>query len=133
MVDHLTPQKRSETMSKIRGKDTTPEMEVRRLVHSMGYRYRLHRTDLPGKPDLTFPSLKKIIFVHGCFWHMHKCKRLPKSNTRYWKTKLEENARRDRRVRYQLKKLGWDVLVVWECLTKNPQKLQKRLEKFLSE
>ncbi len=133
MVDHLTRQKRSEAMSKVKGKDTSPEMRVRRLVHKMGYRYRLHRKDLPGKPDLVFPRLGKVIFVHGCFWHMHSCRRLPNSNVEYWKAKFEENKKRDRRVRRQLRRLGWEVLVVWECWTKRPKRLQDRLNQFLSE
>ena len=119
-------------MSKVHSKDTTPEMKVRRMVHSMGYRYSLHRSDLPGKPDLVFRRLKKVIFVHGCFWHMHLCKELPKSNLEYWKPKLEDNVKRDRKVRRELKKLGWDVLVVWECWTKKPETLHRRLAKFLS-
>lgn len=133
MVDHLTPEKRSECMSKVRGKDTTPEMKVRRMVHAMGYRYRLHIKDIPGKPDLVFPRLRKAIFVHGCFWHMHSCKRLPESNLDYWKPKFEENKKRDRRNLRKLKRLGWEVLTVWECWTKRPEFLQKKLERFLNE
>ncbi len=133
MIDHLTPKQRSAAMAKVRGKDTTPEMKVRRLVHSMGYRYRLHRKDLPGKPDMVFPRLRKIVFVHGCFWHMHRCKRLPVTKQDYWKPKFEENKKRDQRNRRQLRRLGWDVFVVWECWTKKPATLKPRLERFLSE
>lgn len=120
-------------MAAVHGKNTTPEMRVRRMVHRMGYRYSLHRSDLPGKPDMVFPRLGKVVFVHGCFWHMHRCKRLPKSNRTYWQSKFEENVRRDRRCRRQLRKLSWDVLVVWECWTKKPLWLEARLQKFLSE
>lgn len=132
MVDHLTPEKRSEAMSRVRGKDTTPEMKVRRMVHGMGYRFRLHPKDLPGKPDLVFPRLGRVIFVHGCFWHMHRCRRPPKSRVGYWNAKFEENKKRDRRVRRQLRALGWDVLVVWECWTKQSERLEQRLKQFLA-
>ena len=120
MVDTLTKAERSERMSRVRGKDTKPELIVRRLVHGMGYRYRLHRRDLPGTPDLVLPSRKKAIFIHGCFWHRHpdpacKLARLPKSRLDFWKPKLEGNRRRDRENQARLRKLGWDVLVVWEC------------------
>lgn len=131
MTDHLTPAQRSSAMSRVRGKDTTPELKVRRLLHSLGYRFRLHRKDLPGKPDIVLPKYKKVIFVHGCFWHLHRCKELPKSNIDYWKEKLDENKRRDRRNRNRLKKIGWDVLVVWECWTKDKDKLTKKLLSFL--
>ena len=121
-------------MARIRGKDTKPELAVRRMVHAMGYRYRLHRRDLPGKPDMTLSGRRKIIFVHGCFWHRHKGCRLasmPKSRKKYWKTKLEGNRLRDQRNRYALKRMGWDVLVVWECQIKNSAALEKRIKKFL--
>ena len=121
-------------MARIRGKDTKPELAVRRMVHAMGYRYRLHRRDLPGKPDMTLSGRRKIIFVHGCFWHRHKGCRLasmPKSRKKYWKTKLEGNRLRDRRNRYALKRMGWDVLVVWECQIRNSAALEKRIKKFL--
>lgn len=112
-----------------------PEMFVRRLVYGMGYRYRLHRSDLPGKPDIVFLSRKKIIFVHGCFWHQHtKCKdgHLPKSNINYWRPKLERNLQRDRDVLRDLKELGWDVLIVWECETKDKETLAAKINQFLS-
>ncbi len=107
-------------MSGIRSKGMKPEMTVRRLLHSMGYRYRLHRRDLPGKPDLVFPGRRKVIFVHGCFWHQHadpSCKivRRPKSNREYWLPKLEQNVIRDAENRARLEELGWQVLVIWEC------------------
>ncbi len=137
MVDKLTPEERSRNMGKIRSKDTSPEMVVRKLVHRLGYRYRLHRKDLPGKPDLTFPSKKKIIFVHGCFWHQHQassCKiaRLPKSKTDYWIPKLQRNVERDIQHRKALKKMGWDSLVIWECETYKTKRLENRIGKFLS-
>src|SRR5437016_10732119 len=106
-------------MSRIRSKDTKPELLVRRLIHTLGYRYRLHRRDLPGVPDLVFPSRRAVIFVHGCFWHRHKrCKggaRAPKSRLKYWKPKLEGNSVRDARNRKSLLRNGWRVLVIWEC------------------
>lgn len=138
MADTLTPKERSERMSRVRGKDTKPEMIVRRLVHSMGYRYRLHRRDLPGTPDLVFPRLKKVIFVHGCFWHRHpdpNCKlaRMPKSRLSFWKPKLEGNRERDLRHQKELAKLGWNVLILWECETQDMVVLKKKITKYLWE
>lgn len=121
-------------MRAIKSKGMKPEMIVRRLVHSRGYRYRLHRKNLPGTPDLVFPGRKKVIFVHGCFWHQHKdCKisRVPKSNQDYWIPKLEKNKARDQEHQYSLKKLGWDVLVLWECELKELEKIGKRVKGFL--
>ncbi len=136
-MDTLTIPERSERMSRIRSADTKPEMRVRRLVHQMGFRYRLHRTDLPGNPDLVFPGSRKIIFVHGCFWHRHDqyCKytRWPKSKLDFWKPKLEHNHERDRIVRRQLRKLGWRVLVIWECQLKNVDSLAGRIGTFLKD
>lgn len=132
MVDHLTKQRRSEAMATVQTQDTPPELQVRRLIHSKGYRFSLHRKDLPGRPDIVLPRLNKIIFVHGCFWHRHSCRRLPKSNLDYWQPKLEENARRDRRNMRKLKKMGWEVFVVWECWTKRPEYLEKKLATFLA-
>lgn len=136
-MDKLSPSRRSENMRAIRSKDMNPEMAVRRLVHRMGYRYRLHRKDLPGKPDLVFVSRRKIIFVHGCFWHQHRKKtcvdaRIPKSNRDYWEPKLARNVQRDTQNRRKLRSLGWDVLVVWECETKNRERLERRLQTFLA-
>lgn len=127
---------RSENMRRIRSKDTAPEMTVRRLVHSMGYRYRLHRKDLPGKPDMVFPSSRAVIFVHGCFWHQHTdpaCKdaRPPKSNLAYWQPKLERNRVRDAENRMALETQGWRVLVIWECETKDETVLTKKVMDFL--
>ena len=136
-MDSLTPEKRSENMANIRAKGMKPEMLVRSLIHSMGYRYRLHRKDLPGKPDLVFGSRKKVIFVHGCFWHQHSkkdCKivRKPKSNRDYWLPKLEKNAKRDHEHIKALENSGWTVFIVWECEIKNYEWLTKRLRDFLT-
>jgi DNA mismatch endonuclease (patch repair protein) len=136
-LDKLTPKRRSENMRRIRSKGMKPEMAVRRIVHKMGYRFRLHGRDLPGQPDLVFPSRLKVVFVHGCFWHQHpsrSCKivRLPKSNLRYWKPKLARNVERDYHNQAELRVLGWQVLTVWECSLKNEQYLAKRLGEFLN-
>ena len=125
---------RSALMRRIRGRDTTPERTVRRAAHALGYRFRLHRRDLPGTPDLIFPRLRKVLFVHGCFWHRHKgCSRTtwPKTRALYWRKKFEENVGRDRRNIAELKALGWDVLVVWECETFDWSKLLALLSEFL--
>ncbi len=136
MSDTLSPEARSERMSRVRGKDTKPEMAVRRMVHAMGYRYRLHRRDLPGIPDLVFRPLKKVIFVHGCFWHRHpdpKCKlaRMPKSRLDFWRPKLEGNRLRDEAVQADLQGLGWRVMVVWECKIGHKEQLENDIRKFL--
>ncbi len=134
-MDPLTPTQRSERMSRVRHKDTKPEMVVRRLTHSLGYRYRLHRRDLPGQPDVVFPSRRKIILVHGCFWHQHGCPiyRYPKSRLEFWAPKLERNVRRDRENQARLRELGWEVLVVWECQAKrkDTSDLAAQLQAFL--
>lgn len=133
MVDNRTPESRSALMSRIRGRNTAPEMIVRRLLHSLGYRFRLHRGDLPGTPDIVFPSRRKIVFVHGCFWHAHGCRigRPPKSRPEFWLPKLERNRAKDDRNRRQLRALGWSVLTVWQCQTKAEEKLRQRLISFL--
>jgi DNA mismatch endonuclease (patch repair protein) len=138
MVDTLTRKERSDRMSRIRGKDTRPEVIVRRLVHGMGYRYRLHRRNLPGTPDLVFPGRKKVIFIHGCFWHRHsnpRCKlaRLPKSRLDFWRPKLNANRRRDMRNQSKLRDLGWKIFVVWECEIGDKEQLENRLDAFLGE
>ena len=133
-LDPLTKEERSERMSRVRACDTKPEVLVRRLVFSMGYRYRLHRKDLPGKPDLVFSSRRKIVFVHGCFWHRHNCpngNRLPKTRLEFWKPKLETNRHRDSVNRRRLRGLGWDVLTVWECETRDTAPLAAKLRRFL--
>lgn len=138
MADTLTAAERSELMGRVRSKDTQPELAVRRLLHRMGYRYRLHRKDLPGHPDLVFPGPRKVLFVHGCFWHQHpnpECKiaRLPKSRQEFWRPKLEGNRRRDLRQQEALLDLGWRFLVVWECETWDLPGLAEKLSLFLTE
>lgn len=133
VTDTLTQTQRSEQMARVRHKDTKPELAVRRLVHSLGYRFRLHRSDLPGKPDLVFPGRGKVIFVHGCFWHRHNgCPntRLPKSRLDFWRPKLEANKLRDTKHKRKLTKLGWKYLVVWECEVGKPQ-IVDRIVRFL--
>ncbi len=135
-MDTLTPVERGKRMSLIRSKNTKPEMRVRKLVHAMGYRYRLHGKDLPGKPDMVFKSRRKVIFVHGCFWHRHpdpNCKlaRLPKSRKEFWGPKLSGNRERDERANQALQQAGWDVLVVWECESANLEQLENTLRAFL--
>ena len=136
-MDTLSPNERSALMSRIRAKDTKPELTVRRLVHGLGYRYRLHRRGLPGTPDLVFTPRRKVIFVHGCFWHLHpdpNCKRvrMPKSRIDFWKPKLEGNRERDLRNQAALSEAGWDILVVWECeITGDCEALAERLVDFL--
>lgn len=126
---------RSANMRAIRSKDMRPELAVRSLVHKLGYRFRLHRKDLPGKPDLVFPSRRKVIFVHGCFWHAHDCKisHAPKSNLQYWGPKLERNRARDEKNIGTLRADGWKTMVIWECDLKDLAALQSRLEGFLVE
>ena len=134
MADVLTPAQRSFNMSRIRSRNTRPELIVRSMVHGMGFRYRLHKKDLPGKPDLVLVRHRKIIEVHGCFFHMHKCRYgrvVPKTNADFWKTKRLSNAERDRRNKKELEANGWQVLVVWECETKRVDSLNKRINKFL--
>lgn len=136
MADTLTPAKRSERMSRIKGKDTAPEMILRRLVHGMGYRYRLHIKELPGTPDLVFPRHHAVIFMHGCFWHRHdQCKlaRLPKSRLEFWQDKLEANKQRDLINQQKLMLLGWRVLVIWECELKDIMYVATVVRKFLNE
>lgn len=137
-MDTLTPAQRSERMSRIRAKDTKPEMVVRRLVHSMGYRYRLHRRELPGRPDLVFPGRRKVILVNGCFWHQHpdpncRLSRLPKSRLDFWVPKLEGNRQRDERNLSALREAGWHPLVIWECQARDAQGLRDRLRDFLED
>lgn len=138
MVDTLSREERSERMALIAGKDTGPEMVVRRLIHGLGFRYRLHGKGLPGKPDLVFARRRKVIFVHGCFWHRHAAAnctlaRMPKSRLAFWKPKLEKNRIRDMQVRSRLTKLGWQSLTIWECELKNMDSIARRVRKFLDE
>lgn len=129
-MDVHTPEQRSRNMAAIRSKNTKPEIVVRRMLFEMGLRYRLHRTDLPGKPDIVMPGCKTAIFVHGCFFHMHKCRYgrvVPATNAEFWHAKRSGNAARDKRNTRQLRKLGWNVFTVWECETKEPERLKERL------
>lgn len=122
-------------MRAVKSKDTKPEIAVRKIVHALGFRFRLHRKDLPGHPDLVFPRKNKVVFVHGCFWHGHDCargSRVPKTNTSYWSSKIERNVSRDSKTLTSLKKLGWKTLIVWECELKNIEKVQMKLKKFLT-
>jgi DNA mismatch endonuclease (patch repair protein) len=120
-------------MSRIKGRDTIPELVVRRMLHAQGYRYRLYRKDLPGKPDIVFPARRKVVFVHGCFWHGHSCQkgRLPKSNEPFWQAKIETNRARDEQHLAKLAALGWKTLVIWQCELKEPLAARKRIIDFL--
>ena len=134
MVDVLTKEQRRLCMSRIRGRDTKPELAVRRMLHALGHRYRLHRRDLPGCPDLVFSGRRKVVFVHGCFWHRHRCKYgqvKPATRSEFWERKLAGNKARDARNRRQLRRLGWQVLVVWECQTRKPEELLHKIVRFL--
>ena len=132
--DVFTPQQRSAVMARVKGKDTKPELKLRRLAHAMGYRFRLHRKDLPGSPDLVFPGRRAVIFVHGCFWHGHDCPRgarQPKQNAEYWIAKIARNRSRDAAAQAALTEQGWRVGVFWECEMKNPDLLAAQLKTFL--
>jgi DNA mismatch endonuclease (patch repair protein) len=134
MTDVLTKKQRSYNMSQIRNKNTRPEVLVRSIVHRLGYRYALHRKDLPGKPDMVLTRHRKIIFIHGCFWHMHRCRYgrvKPATNVSFWQKKREGNVARDKKNLRKLRKDGWKVLVVWECWTRDIPKLKARLRDFL--
>jgi DNA mismatch endonuclease (patch repair protein) len=133
MADNRTEQQRSANMRAVRGKNTLPERLIRSMLHRLGYRFRLHRKELPGTPDIVFPARKSVMFVHGCFWHGHDCRRgnLPSSNLDFWQAKIAKNRERDGRAHKQLRKDGWTVLTIWECETKNEEKLAKRLSRFL--
>lgn len=134
MADTVSPQTRSRVMRSVRSKDTKPEIAVRKWLHAHGYRFRLHRKDLPGKPDMVLPKYRAVIFAHGCFWHRHSCKdgsRLPSSHQEYWVPKLEGNSERDKRNLDDLKKMGWRCLILWECEIKDRKVMEQRLESFL--
>lgn len=135
MADRFTPEERSRIMAKVKGRDTKPEILVRRILHRLGYRFRLYRKDLPGKPDIVLPRHRKIIFVHGCFWHGHDCKRgaRPETNADFWNAKITGNKERDARNREELKRLGWDVLTLWVCEMKDPDELAERLGRFIEQ
>ncbi len=134
MVDHLTPEMRSWNMSRIQSKNTTPEKTVRSLLHQMGYRFRLHRKKLPGKPDIILLKYKSVVFVHGCFWHRHKnCKdaTTPKSNTAFWKKKFKLNVERDKKNQKELHRQRWKIITIWQCEIKNLQRLALKLKRKL--
>ena len=133
MTDHVTPDRRSFIMSKVGQKDTKPELMLRRALHAQGYRYRLHRRDLPGSPDLVFPARRKAIFVHGCFWHGHGCRwgKAPKSRAEYWLPKIEANKARDNRVLTLLGDKGWQAMVVWQCELRDLSSTVERVVTFL--
>jgi len=129
-----TQEQRSRIMRAVKGVDTAPEMTVRRMIHRMGYRFRLHRKDLPGKPDLVFPKLHKVVFVNGCFWHGHPCARgarAPKANAAYWSVKIDRNRTRDAANIAELKGAGWRSAVVWECELRDPTRVEQLLAHFL--
>jgi DNA mismatch endonuclease (patch repair protein) len=134
VADIVTPARRSEMMSRIRGKGTKPELLVRSTAHRLGFRFRLHVRELPGSPDLVFPRRKTVLFVHGCFWHRHQgcpyCY-VPKSNIQFWRQKFEKNIARDERVRTGLEELSWRVAVIWECETADSKSLSNRLKELL--
>jgi DNA mismatch endonuclease (patch repair protein) len=134
-MDVFSPAHRSQIMRQVHSKDTRPELTVRRLVHGMGYRYRLHSKNLPGCPDLMLTAHKKAIFVHGCFWHRHECPSatLPKSNRDYWERKQNRNAARDKENIRALRGLGWKVLIIWECEIKDVKRLQRQVQRFLAD
>ena len=133
-MDTLTKQERSERMRRIRGRDTSPERQVRSILHRMGYRFRLHAKDLPGRPDIVLPRFRTVIQVHGCFWHRHRgCKvaTIPKSNTAFWQAKFEANVARDRRNAARLRRQGWSVITVWECQVRDEDRVARRLASCL--
>jgi DNA mismatch endonuclease (patch repair protein) len=134
VTDKISKEQRSANMRAVRVRDTAPELRVRKIAYALGCRYRLHRRDLPGKPDLAFPSRRKVIFVHGCFWHQHQgCRRgaAPTSNVEFWRPKLARNIARDTEQLAAVRKCGWSALVIWECQTKDEQRLAARLRRFL--
>jgi DNA mismatch endonuclease, patch repair protein len=133
MADRLSPERRSRLMQAVKIENTAPELAIRSLLHALGYRFRLHRRDLPGTPDIVLPGRRSAIFVHGCYWHAHGCRigRLPKSRLDYWQPKLEANKARDSRKVAELQAIGWQVLVVWQCELRDPEALTERLGRFL--
>ncbi len=134
MADIFSPEKRSEIMSRIKGRDTAPERAVRSILHRMGYRFRLNSKDLPGKPDIVLPRYETVIFVHGCFWHRHQNCRFaytPKSRIDFWLSKFDSNIERDKMVKANLEKQGWRVIIVWECELRSPEKIASQLSALL--
>jgi DNA mismatch endonuclease (patch repair protein) len=133
-MDNLTKQRRSWNMSRIGSRDTSPERMVRSILHRLGYRFRLHRSDLPGKPDMVLPRYRTVVLVHGCFWHRHAGCRFactPKSNREFWTAKFEANKVRDKQVLRQLRRLNWRVIVIWECESRSSDILSRKLERLL--
>ena len=134
-MDRISKEHRSWNMSRIKGKDTKPEIRVRKMMHRMGYRFRIHRKDLPGRPDIVLPKYKTVIFVHGCYWHRHKrCKLAytPKSRVEFWTEKFDSNVKRDREHKAELVKLGWNVGVIWECETQDQAVLSGRIKEIMN-
>ena len=133
MVDFLTPRERSIRMSRIRSRDTKPELIVRKAVWAAGFRYRLHRKGLPGRPDLVFPGLRMVVFIHGCYWHGHSCQkgRIPGQNSSFWKEKFDSNKARDKRNAAKLRREGWSVITIWECSLATIPRREKTLAKLL--
>lgn len=135
MTDVFTPEQRSAVMRKVKGRDTSPELKVRKLLTRLGVRYRLNRKDLPGKPDIVMAGRRTAIFVHGCFWHGHDCARgarMPKANADYWRGKIARNRARDAKVQAELEAAGWRAVVVWECELKDAAALERRLRKLFA-
>ena len=133
-MDTLTREERSERMRRVKSRDTNPEMKLRRLVWRLGYRYQKNRRDIIGQPDMAFIGRKRVIFLHGCFWHRHNCplgQRSPKSRTAFWGQKFRKNIRRDARVMKELKAADWGALVIWECELRDPAKVERRIRRFL--
>ena len=132
-MDSITREQRSANMAAVRGKNTRPEIAVRRLLYGLGYRYRLHVANLPGRPDIVFRKRRCVVFINGCFWHGHDCPRgsAPASNVEFWQRKIEGNRERDQRVHRQLRKDGWRILTVWQCETRDETRLTRRLHRFL--
>ena len=134
-MDRISEEHRSWNMSRIRSKNTSPERKLRSLLHALGYRFRLHRRDLPGQPDIVLPRFRAVVFVHGCYWHRHRNCRYaytPKTRVEFWRSKFDENVERDRQALRSLRELGWRVLVVWECEIPDEKALTRRLRRFLS-
>lgn len=134
MVDTLSPAERSERMARIKGRDTKPEIWVRRALHAFGYRFRLHRRDLPGRPDIVLPKYRTVVFVHGCFWHAHTCQkgRIPGTRSAFWEAKFEGNEKRDARNMRALRAAGWRVLTIWECGLSKPSSREKTIKQLVN-
>ncbi|WP_352996566.1 very short patch repair endonuclease [Mesorhizobium sp. M1273] len=134
MTDPLSPERRGALMARVKQRNTKPEMTIRQLLHSRGWRYRIHVKNLPGTPDIVFPRRKVAIFVHGCFWHGHSCKlgSLPKTRSEFWSQKIVGNRQRDDRKRDELQQSGWQVLIVWQCELADQSSMLQRIESFLS-